>query len=103
MLLKHLVTFRKIGYEQINFAEVVFNGELCSQITKDQGGEDIKETYHLAKEKVALQATADGSCFYNAISIALLGDESLALELRIACCTKMLLNKQRYIYHPLAD
>ena len=37
-LLKHLVTFRKTDYEQIHFAEVIFNGELCSQITKDQGG-----------------------------------------------------------------
>ena len=52
---------------------------------------------------MALQATADGNCFYNAISIALLGNESLALELRIACCTEMLLNRKRYIYHPLAD
>ena len=62
---------RKTGYEQINFAEIVFNDELCSQIKKDQGGEDVKEIYYLEKEKVAFQATADGSCFYNAVSIAL--------------------------------
>ena len=53
-LLKRLVASRKTGYKQINFDEIVFNGELCVQIKKDQGEKDIKETYHLAKEKVVL-------------------------------------------------
>ncbi len=46
---------------------------------------------------VPISTTSDGNCFYNAVSISLVGDESFALELRTRTSIA-LLQLKIYIY-----
>lgn len=44
------------------------------------------------KHYQALSATGNGNCFFNAFSILLVGDESLAMRLRVAACLNIMKN-----------
>ena len=48
-----------------------------------------------ANSKV-FQCTPDGNCLFNAISLLLIGDESLSAELRLRTCTEMATNQGYY-------
>ncbi len=52
----------------------------------------------------SLLPSADGSCLFNAISVALTGNEHLAVELRVRCCIELVMNIQHYVlYHKGSD
>ncbi|KAL3889926.1 hypothetical protein ACJMK2_002243 [Sinanodonta woodiana] len=46
--------------------------------------------------------TGDGNCLYNAISILLHGNESLATQLRYLTCIQLVKNMGAYMNHPLS-
>ena len=58
------------------------------------------------ESKSALFSTGDGDCLFNSVSILLVGDESMSLELRYRCCIEMVKNKskikhmRRFFYAP---
>ena len=52
------------------------------------------------ESKSALFSTRDGDCLFNSVSILLVGDESMCLELRYRCCVEMVTNKSK-IKHKL--
>jgi len=55
----------------------------------------------ISKETVAVKASDNGDCLYNATSIALCGDESLALLLRLLVAGKLFFNSKYYPEHPV--
>lgn len=58
---------------------------------------DLATSRYLSDERyVALRSTGDGNCLFNSASIALVGDESLAIELRARTCVELLVNAERY-------
>ena len=50
---------------------------------------------------VCCQSTANGSCLYNSVSIALIGNESLAVELRMATIAELLCHIEYYLQLPV--
>ena len=52
------------------------------------------------ESKSALFSIRDGDCLFNSVSILLVGDESMCLELRYRCCVEMVTNKSK-IKHKL--
>ena len=55
--------------------------------------------YHLPL--IMYRTTANGNCLFNACSIALVEDESLALHLRSLSCVEMFVHSDFYADHPL--
>lgn len=52
------------------------------------------------KDRQPLAVSANGSCLFNAISVALTGNEDFAVELRVRCCIELVKNMQHYVlYH----
>ena len=47
------------------------------------------------ESKSALFSTGDGDCLFNSVSVLLVGDESMSLELRYRCCIEMVTNKSK--------
>ena len=52
------------------------------------------------ESKSALFSTRDGDCLFNSVSILLVGDKSMCLELRYRCCVEIVTNKSK-IKHKL--
>lgn len=55
---------------------------------------------HDFKDWIPLEATGDGNCLYNAVSISLSGDESLAGLLRLLTVAELFANSEFYAHHP---
>jgi len=55
----------------------------------------------ISKETVAVKASDNGDCLYNATSIALCGDESLALLLRLLVAGESFFSSKYYPEHPV--
>ncbi len=47
----------------------------------------------IASKVTPIQAVGDGSCLFNALSIAIVGHDGLALELRLRCCIEMIIHR----------
>ena len=62
----------------------------------------LKDT-NLLHLGTAFKVTANGSCLFNSVSVALCGSEEISTELRVRTCIEMVINKARYISHPKAS
>ena len=70
----------------------------------DRVSEQIMEKYKISTDsKTPTHVTADGNCLFNALSVGLVGNESLASELRVRTCLELLKNRRSYEtkYHSL--
>lgn len=54
---------------------------------------------HFQNDQNAIRSTGDGDCLFNSVSTLLVGDESLATELRYKTCLEMFLNGEKIKHH----
>ena len=60
----------------------------------------VPEDLPLEPEIVATRTSPDGNCLFNAVSLALVGDETQMSLLRLLVAIELLLNSEFYIQHP---
>ncbi|XP_078487868.1 uncharacterized protein LOC144745817 [Ciona intestinalis] len=70
--------------------------------SEDKYAQELVNKYGLAKDKQAVKTTPDGNCLFNAVSLAVCRNESLALKLRVVCCLQMVLHFEKYQQHQSA-
>ncbi len=73
-------------------------------LTNDEQGnalipEDLPSTTSESERK-AVKTTGNGDCLYNAVSLALVGNESYAMRLRLLVALELALNVKFYAQHP---
>ena len=76
--------------------------QISKRLRTHQYSDSILKKYSNITHKAAVETTGDGSCLFNATSIALCGDESLATTLKVLCGIEMVNNQSIYINHSLA-
>ena len=60
----------------------------------------VPEDLPLEPEIVATRTSPDGNCLFNAVLLALVGDETQMSLLRLLVAIELLLNSEFYIQHP---
>lgn len=73
--------------------------QMPPNVFEDHGSRYLLPTPY--RHGICGQSTADGSCLYNSVSIALIGNESLAIELRIATIAELLGHIEYYLQLPV--
>ena len=79
---------------KINWSKFTFPSASISCLPLDQV---VKSLLGPNKDFVPITTTGDGYFLFNALSIALTGNESLAKELRVRSCLELALNKWHYV------
>ncbi len=64
---------------------------------------NILKRFEKKLSHIPVDVTGDGNCFFNAMSIALSGGETLAVELRVRTCIEMVKFQQYYETHALSE
>ena len=97
---------KQIAIREKKLIENFKTSELRKQISKrlrtHQYSDSLLKKYSNITHKAAVETTGDGSGLFNATSIALSGDESLAATLKVLCGIEMENNQSIYINHSLA-
>jgi len=57
-------------------------------------------THFHASDMSALHSSPNGDCFFNSVSLLLIGDETRSTELRYRCCIEMVLKKNEIMILP---
>lgn len=77
--------------------------KLLNNLEEDKDAKAYAERFNLLKGRKLLYTNGDGSCLFNAVSLALVGNESLATELRYRCCIELTQNIIYYKEHFLSQ
>ena len=72
-------------------------------LAEDESAKRILETCYGSIQKRALAVPGDGNCLFHAVSVALVGNVSLAVELRYRCVLEMVTHKDYYVDLPHAQ
>ena len=71
-----------------------------SHLLQDAVANSLLRHFH-SSDLVALQSTGDGNCLFNSLSILLIGNEDLSVELRCRVAVELAVNRKRIMRHPL--
>ena len=63
-----------------------------SQLPTDYNSYAIMQKYIVNDQRIPKRVTADGNCFFNAVSLLLYGHEHYSVQIRVRTCIQMCLN-----------
>ena len=63
-----------------------------SQLPIDYNSHAIMQKYIVNDQRIPKRVTADGNCFFNAVSLSLYGHEHYSVQIRVRTCIQMCLN-----------
>jgi hypothetical protein len=70
-----------------------------SQLPTDYNSLAIMQKYIVNDQRIPKRVTADGNCFFNAVSLSLYDHEHYSVQIRVRTCIQMCLNKNLYKNH----
>ncbi|XP_076444405.1 uncharacterized protein LOC143282641 [Babylonia areolata] len=76
--------------------DVSFSSARSPKYTVDASSEALLRDYCNSQKRNAAKVTRDGNSLFAAVSLALVGTEKLALELRVRCCIEMVVYETFY-------
>ncbi|KAL8578090.1 hypothetical protein ACOMHN_055410 [Nucella lapillus] len=76
--------------------EFSFSGSRSSKVSTEQQVDALVREFCPSQTKKAAKVTKDGSSLFSAVSVALVGSERLAVELRVRCCIEMVVYDSFY-------
>ena len=96
---KGLLNIKQEAFQELNFVVPdIATGRLPEDVFASAL---IPSDFKVGKEVVAVKASDNGDCLYNATSISLCGDEPLALLLRYLVAGELFFNAKYYAEHPI--
>ena len=90
---------REATFLQDKDRKVYKTPQSLSGMELDPVADKILQHCHFQHDQKAIKSTGDGDCLFNSVSTLLVGDESLATELRFKTCLEMFLNKENIQQH----